>query len=274
MVIRLYELISRLPIKYLYMIGNLVTILEYIPFNPIRKRITHNLKVIYPSISNQDIIVIRKKLFKSLGQYAAEFVKFIHDKDEIRIEVSNPEKLKQSIRDNEITICLTGHFTGFEFYTTIPRFFKGGNFIFLFEADPDFEVFNSWICKKRDRGGGTTISSKEIYRVLLKKIFAENHSIIGSLSDLSPTFNSSIGIFQFLNKKRRIYTGLQRIGYKLNAHFIYVEIERKCKGNYILCFHDLPSTTIREVTTSYLKLLQENITNAPELWLPMIMYDL
>lgn len=273
-VILLYESISRLPIKYLYFIGNLISILNYIPYNGIRNRITHNLKIIFPSISIQKMKLIRRRIFQSIGQYAAEFIKFINNNEEVKIDVQNPEILEQSIRNNNITICLSGHFTGFEFFTTIPENFKTGNFIFIFEKDPNYDIFNSWISKKRDRGGGYTISSKEAYRFLLNKLVNDNHLVVGSLSDLAPKLNSSTGIFQFLNKKRRVYTGMQRVGCKLGAHFLYVYIKRKGKGNYLLRFYDIPPTTAEEVTDTYLKLLERNIIESPELWLPLIMYKL
>ena len=76
---------------------------------------------------------------------------------------------------------------------------------------------------------------------------------------------------QFFNRKTPVFTGAERLARKLDTEVWYFNISRKSRGHYHCEFQlmfehtkDLPEFA---VTERYMRLLEDNIKECPDLWL-------
>lgn len=270
-VIFIYICIARLPIKLLYFIGSLLILTEALPFNPLKTRLNHNIRKLFPHKNKKEVNILRRKVIKSFGQYAAEFIKFVNSPSAAEIIVTNPEILINSINHNQFTFCVSGHFTGFEFFTCIPQLYKNCKFLQIYEADINLKELDDWMRNLRNRGGASSIPSSKIYREIIRlSQQKENKFVVGGLTDLKPEpLNSSMEL-NFLNEKINILDGIFIIGRKVNANFLYVKLLRKERGKYEATFESISDTDSLVVIKNYYNLLEKNILDHPEMWLPII----
>lgn len=278
-IVLFFELLGRLPLKLLYFYGNLFLIMEFIPYNPLKNIINSNLLKIFPNLKNKELKKIRRNIFIRMGNFASEFIKNINDEPPFNLNIKNIETLKESIENNKITICLSGHFCGFEFLTNISKRIKNAKFIMIYEQDIKINYIDNWIKKIRSRGGAILVPSWNCYRFINNLIINEpqEHFVIGALCDLMPTnYNNSIDEVNFFNERKPMYNGLERIGYKLNANFLYVNIQSSMRGHYSIDFRKFKNIddNIKSLTQEYAYNLAENITQSPYLWVPILLNKL
>ena len=90
------------------------------------------------------------------------------------------------------------------------------------------------------------------------------------LSDQSPDPKGAYWT-QFLNQDTAVFSGSEKIAQKLRMALIYGSMERVKRGKYIyhtkLICEDASTTEPGEITDSHLRLLENDIRNAPEFWL-------
>lgn len=278
-VIRTFEFVSRLPMKVLYFYGNLILLLDFFPINPISRRITNNIKRLFPEYSPLKIRQIRKNTLKSFGSYAAEYLKSINTFDCFKWGIVNAHLLEESIRKNKITICLSGHFCGFDLLTAIPQYFKNAKFIFLYEQNNSVIIIDEWIKKIRERGGAELVAATKCIKAISThlKNYPDKHLVIGCLSDLKPQkVENSVEKVSFLSGKTFMYNGIERIGYKYKAKFLYGAIFCKERGSYNIEFCDMTikENTVKTITQEYAYHLAENIKANPQGWIPLLTNNL
>jgi KDO2-lipid IV(A) lauroyltransferase len=90
------------------------------------------------------------------------------------------------------------------------------------------------------------------------------------LSDQSPDPKGAYWT-QFLNQETAVFNGSEKIAQKLQMAIIYGCMERVKRGKYVyhtkLICEDASKTQPGEITESHLRLLENDIRNAPEYWL-------
>ena len=95
--------------------------------------------------------------------------------------------------------------------------------------------------------------------------------VCGFISDQSPKPVDIHEWVDFLHQDTPCFTGAERIGKKLNAAFVYLDVERKSRGHYEATF-ELMSNNSREIpdwqlTADFMQRLETTIRRQPEIWL-------
>lgn len=275
-IIGVFELIARLPMKFHYFVGNLVLILNLFPFNKVNKQITNNLYRIFPQYPPQKIKQIKKKTLKAFGNYAAEYVKVINNQAALSLKIANPDVLMEIVRHNKLTICLSGHFCGFEMLTQLPQHFKGIKFIFVYEQNDRVTILDEWVRRIRGRGGAELIPARKIMKAIHNHFREEPEEpvVVGCLSDLKPHKSmNSTSVVSFFGIDTSMYSGMERMGCKYGAKFLYGALSCERKGHYIIKFIEMAkqSREANLVTAEYAHNLEGNILAYPEGWIPLLL---
>lgn len=95
--------------------------------------------------------------------------------------------------------------------------------------------------------------------------------IVGFIADQRPNSKNLYHWTMFLNQDTAYATGGEEIGRHICAHFVYLDIEKPCRGQYIFTF--VPMTIEDNLTEAYpytikfLKMMEQTIRRKPEYWL-------
>ena len=110
--------------------------------------------------------------------------------------------------------------------------------------------------------------------ILRMKWTWENHQkkgyLFGTLADFD-TLSNDMHVTTLFNKDFEVVTGSERIGRKFNMAFVYAHIRRPKRGYYEVEFKELNPTDLATnpyaYTDEFVRLLEANIKESPELWL-------
>ena len=74
-----------------------------------------------------------------------------------------------------------------------------------------------------------------------------------------------------MNQDTAYATGGEEIGKHINAHFVFLDIEKPKRGQYVMTFNEMnvapDDKSEFPYTKLFLQLLEERIRNKPEYWL-------
>ena len=132
-------------------------------------------------------------------------------------------------------------------------------------------VMEHFMLKLRSKYGTQSIPMEQIMRRLLEFRNAGNTFVVGMIADQVPLWWNTHYWTQFMNRKTPVFTGSERLARKLDTEVWYFYITRKRRGYYKCDFQlmydhtkDLPDFA---VTEKYMRLLEDNIKENPEIWL-------
>ena len=94
--------------------------------------------------------------------------------------------------------------------------------------------------------------------------------VFGTLADMDTTEDYP-HTSSFFNHDLEMLTGSERIGRKFNMAFVYAHISRPRRGYYIIEFMEIVPPDIETnpfaYTDEYVRMLERNIREQPELWM-------
>lgn len=107
----------RIPLKVAYFFAVFISDLHYITSKADRDAVWANLKVIFPDKTNEEIRVIRRRMFRNFAKYLVDFFRFSKvDEEYIRknVKVENIYHFDQALKRNKGVIVLTAHLGNWE----------------------------------------------------------------------------------------------------------------------------------------------------------------
>lgn len=134
-----------------------------------------------------------------------------------------------------------------------------------------------WIQRNREKYGAICIPTSSPIKTLfnLKNEMDLGKSskkgyLFGTLADYD-TLSDDIHVTTLFNKDFEVVTGSERIGRKFNMAFLYAHIRRPKRGYYEVEFKESNPTDLETnpcaYTDEFVRLLEANIKESPELWL-------
>ena len=95
--------------------------------------------------------------------------------------------------------------------------------------------------------------------------------IIGVVADQSPVKNESNYWTTFLNQETSVYLGPEKIAFKMDYPVLFCNMQRVKRGYYEIEIEELcinpKKTTKGEITSLYLRKIEQKINDNPEFWL-------
>jgi Kdo2-lipid IVA lauroyltransferase/acyltransferase len=276
----IYSVLSSLPDRVLrFLLAGCRKITEILLPSQLFQNARHNLKMCFPEKNNEEIKSIAKNHIGSLYQFAFDFIKSLNStKDYMldKLEFENLAVLDEAFQTTPFVVCLGGHLLNYEMLISLPLVRPEYAWCNIYQSTDTKDLFEKWICKTRCRHDAFAIPSTSAYKFFLNlkdSVLKGEQTpfkgfVVGVLGDTSPGENSKLSV-PFLHRQMAVYTGAERIGRKLNAAFVFANINHKGNGQYLVRLSKLdpPQDSPFPYTTMYFDLLESNIKSQPENWL-------
>lgn len=270
--------LSLLPMPLLYLFSDIIWLIMYVcpPLRYRKKIVRTNLALSYP---DKDIKWLRQTERRFYYQFLCQLMESLKTVSagrrwvERHMEFAGIEKVKEEVLKGKSCIGYLGHVGNWELVPSMMYYFADiANFkgcqVYHRLENPTMELF---MYKLRSKYGSESIPMEHVMRRLLEYRNEGKTFVIGMIADQVPLWWNIHYWTMFMNRNTPVFTGSERLARKLDTEVWYFRITRKSRGHYRCDFRlmfestkDLPE---HAVTERYMRLLEDNINECPELWL-------
>ena len=264
--------ISILPFRLLYAISDFLFVVVYYIIGYRKKTVTYNLKLVFPEKSDSEIKDIQKKFYAHLCDMILESIKSLTISEEEmikRFKLLNVEEIHKLEVLNKNIVLQCGHYGNFEWIFILQKFVNHKGYgVYKRLAN---KYFDKLIKRKRAKYNTELITTKETIQTLLQSKAKGELSISGFISDQSPKKDKAYYWNEFLGIKVPIHTGAEMLAKKLDSAVVFFAVKKIKRGYYETTFQTIAVNPLEyknyELTDRYLKLVEEQIYEAPEYYL-------
>jgi len=268
----LLKLLSRLPLRVLYRISDLIFFITYHVIRYRRVVVATGLRRSFPDKSTDELSNIARKFYKNFSDYAVETLKLLTmSKEEVRRRVvyKNPEVIESLARRGQAMIYLTSHQFNWEWllagvclYTTPPVYY-----VYQTQSSRFFDDFSNLI---RKRYGASAIRREKVGREAVK-LKGTLHSL-AILADQFPGIDADKRYWTtFLNQETAFFYGINHLAVMTQYPVIFF-MSRKIRRGFYECelvkIAEPPySKDDFRIIESYVKATEKIILEQPDGWL-------
>lgn len=269
------RLLSRLPLRALYVLSTLCFPFVYHIFRYRRKVVRGNIDRSFPELSEKRRRLIELRFYLFFCDYVVETLKLLTISPEEmrqRMKVEGMEEVEESLKSHPFVFLYLGHYCNWEWISSIPLWCKEEttHCAQLYRPLKD-KWSDALFMEMRTRFGAENISKYDALRRILALKKEGRPTVIGFISDQSPTPNNIHAWVDFLHQDTPVVTGTERIARKVNAAIYFADVKRVKRGYYRLHIRpmtcDVNSLPEYRLTELYMKELEEMIRRQPSLWL-------
>ena len=259
------------PVRFIYMLSDVLAFLLYYVLRYRRKIVRNNLQSSFPKKSEQEIKTIEKQFYKHLSDVFAEYLLLFKANDKIlnkRLEYRNLELLDELHAKGKDVILVMGHYANWELFTHMatktaytfnPVYKKQSN-----------KYFDRLIYKLRSKQGAKPIEMEQAFRYVYNNKGKNTPILLGMICDQSPKHTHSF--VDFLNHKDTpIFEGVERIGKALDMAIIFGDVKKTSRGHYsieyVLLCENPKDTKSGEITELHVRYLEKMIQANSQYWL-------
>lgn len=272
LILALLKILAVLPFGLLYKISDLTYyIIRYV----IRYRydlVIGNLKRSFPEKS--DIGKTANDFYRHLSDCIFETIKLLYISDkqlDEHIKVVGSDLIEKLAEDGRSIILFLGHYGNWEWVQAVIRHYSRPAINAEIYRPPKNQVMCRIIERVRSRFDTIAIPQDRAVRHLLKMHQDGMQFVVGFISDQRPNSANLYHWTTFLNQDTAYPTGGEEIGSHLNAHFVYLSVEKICRGHYVMTFQEMQTDQYKEekfpYTLRFLQLMEESIRKEPAYWL-------
>lgn len=265
-------LISRLPLKVLYLFSDFIFFLIYHVAGYRKKVVINNIKNSFPEKSDKEIKLICKEFFINFSDYLVETVKsFTISNKELRVRVQhiNQDVFHDAKNEGKNVIMLAGHVFNWEWFnalaTAVPQ-----KYSYPVYRKVQSQFWDEQIRKIRNSFGNESIEARDVIKHILRNK-NDGNSIYMFVADQSP-HQAVIDIgLHFLNQKTPAFIGYDKLATRMDLVFIYCEMKKVKRGfyqvNYYRIHPDGEKFQDLEVVKKFHQLLENTIRKRPDNYL-------
>ncbi|MCB4797923.1 lysophospholipid acyltransferase family protein [Neotamlana laminarinivorans] len=265
-------IISILPFKLLYFVSDLLYILLYRVFAYRKKVVLNNLKLVFPDKSNPEIQRITKAFYHHLCDMIVEAIKSMTISElemKKRFTFTNVELLQEIETQNRSVILMCAHYASWEWIFILQTLIKSrGNAVYKQLANKHFDKL---VKRIRAKYNSYLVTTKDIIPTLIKEKKQGILSVNGFASDQSPKRNKAFHWQKFMGIEVPVHTGAEMLAKKLDMTVVFMKVTKLKRGFYQCTFKTITENpkdiNNYGITDKFLKLVEEQITEAPEYYL-------
>jgi Kdo2-lipid IVA lauroyltransferase/acyltransferase len=260
---------SLLPMSVLYAVASFIKFLLLKVFKYRKKVVYYNLKLSFPTYSEQEIYLILNEFYTHLSELIVESIKsFSISTKELISRVDFPtDFVIREFGEDKSSIALLGHIGNWEWagMAYSAKVNSMAHIVYHKLSDPQFD---NLMKKTRSKNGAQLSSMEETLRTFVKN---RNQIICTCLvADQNPNPEGAYWT-DFLERKTAFFRGPAKLAQKFNMPVYYAEIVKPKKGYYKLTLEllikDPKVATEDEIIETYVKRLEKDIKSNPSLWL-------
>lgn len=270
--IKILYLISKLPLKILYVFSDIIFFLNYHFIGYRKKVITENLTRSFPGKTKEEIAAIRKKFYLNFSDYLAETVKSFsisETESRVRMQHINQQLFHDAKAEGKNIILLAGHVFNWEWMNALATLTPQKH------THPVYRRVNSsfWedqMKKVRNKFGNEAIEAKEVILNIFRNK-NDGESIYMFVADQTPHVAHVNYGLNFLNQRTPAFIGYDKLATRMDLVFIYCEMKKVKRGFYQVNYHriypDGEKFTENEVVRKFHKHLENTINKYPDNYL-------
>lgn len=265
-------LLSKLPMRILYAISDVLFVFVFYVFKYRKKVALDNLDLVFPEKSLEEKKTIAKQFFKHFADSFIETIKAISiSKKEIlkRYKYKNPEVAEKFIKDGRSIAFVSAHQANWEWFASAPLLLncraKGAY------TSIGNKYFDKVVKDSRERFGFICYASAKTVKAFYEDFKAQKQSIYLLISDQSPQLEHSVYWAAFFGIKVPFHVGAESLSKKFDLVVIN-SATKKIKRGYYETEFTLIADKPKEVdnfgiTDKYIELTEHLIKEQPEFYL-------
>ncbi|WP_395654942.1 lysophospholipid acyltransferase family protein [Flavobacterium sp.] len=262
-------IISILPYRIFYLFSDFVCFLTYNVFGYRKKVVHNNIKLALPHLSDNERLAIEKKFYIHLCDMFLEMIKTIsisQKEIEKRFTFSNMEVYYDLEKKNKSIALMCAHYASYEWVVSMNYYINCKGFgIYKKLANP---YFDKLVKNIRSKFKAELITTKETIPTIKENYKKNVISLYGFASDQSPRLNSEHHSASFMGHVVPVHTGAEMLAKRFDMNVIFLRVKKIKRGYYEASFEvlsdDVQSVPNYEITDKFLKLVEEQIYEAPE----------
>lgn len=281
-------LISLIPLRVMYVLSDLIFVVVYF-IKPIRYRgklVRKNLTDSFPEKSLNEIKAIERKFYRGFFDTIFETLKTCSASDKWikkHFMFPNINLINDYFDKDRSQLVYLGHIANWEWIVSLPNHVKesrpteeNGHFIKNVCCQVYHPLENKnmdeIVLRLRNHYGATSIPMAKVYKQLQNYRQEGRNFIIGMIADQVPTWSNMRYWTTLLNHQDTpVFTGVERICRGMDLVVWYGKTRRIKRGYYtctaIPMVEYAGQTAEFDLTEQYIRLLEEDIREQPELWL-------
>lgn len=265
-------LISRLPLRILYLLSDFLFIIIYYVLGYRKSVILQNLQNSFPDKTEKEISKIKKKFYLNFCDYMVETLKaFTITAEELhqRVEHVHLDILEKAKKEGKNVMLLSGHIFNWEWFnalaTVIPQ---EKSFPIYRKMQSDF--WEEKIKLIRGNYGNEPIEAEAVMKHILRNP-NDGNSVYMFVADQTPHVDMVNYGLKFLNQPTPAFIGYDRLSTRMNVSFVYCEMEKVKRGHYKITYHEILPDHDKfepfEVVKKFHQSLEKTILRNPDNWL-------
>lgn len=264
-----------LPFWFLYLISDLIYLIVYHVVGYRKHVVRNNLTAAFPDRTPREIQQIEREFYRHLSDLIVETVKLLHFTDRQvaqRIETCGYEELNRTSADGRPLFIFLGHYGDWEWVPAVTLHCRPGivcGQIYRQQRN----VAMDWVMLRiRSRFGTFSLPQAQAFRTILRRTRAGEQLLMGFIADQRPNSANLNHWTEFLHQDTAYAPGGEEIGRRVNAHYYYLDVEKKSRGHYRMTFRPIvPDADLRDseypYTLQFMRMLQATIKRQPAYWL-------
>ena len=263
---------SILPWGIIFIVSDFFFLILYYVIGYRRKIVRMNLANSFPEKSAKELKSIEYRFYRYFTDMVFEILKLFkmspaQKLSRCKMDAETQSLFKDLYAKGKSAILVMGHYGCWEYCPSgLPLQTEFQSYVIYHPLSNPY--FDRLMSRMR------TSTSCKLYTMTgtLKGMISNRNEVnmTAFLSDQSPDPKGAYWT-QFLNQDTAVFNGSEKIAQKLRMAVIYGSMERVKMGKYVyhtkLICEDAFTTKPGEITESHLRLLENDIRNAPEYWL-------
>jgi KDO2-lipid IV(A) lauroyltransferase len=270
--IKILYLISKLPLKILYIFSDIIFFLNYNIVGYRKKVITQNLTNSFPNKSKKEIAEIRKRFYLNFSDYLVETVKSFsisETESRVRMQHINQDVFHEIKEEGKNIILLAGHVFNWEWINALAKIIPQDH------CHPVYRKVNSEFWEKqmkkvRNKFGNEALEANEVILNIFRNK-NDGNSVYMFVADQTPHVSHVNYGLEFLDQKTPVFVGYDKLATRMDLAFIYCEMKKVKRGFYQVNYHriypDGEKFIEHEVVKKFHKLLENTLHKRPDNYL-------
>ena len=264
--------LALLPMWLLYGLADLCSLLLQYVVRYRRRVVRRNLSRAYPQWTSRELRRTERGFYRFFCDYVVETLKLFHVSDEAmrrRFVFRNIDLANTLSQDGRPLFVYLGHYANWEYMTSITLWSDSRLSACQVYHPLSSAVMDALMLDLRKRFHSVGIAQKQTFRDLLRMKNSGQQPLLGLIADQRPPRKHHDVWTTFLRQPTALITGSERIGRRMNAHFLYADITVVRRGHYEVMLREITPRDDDEnsVSRDYMDLLQQSIDRDPRYYL-------
>ena len=230
-----------------------------------------NLQNSFPNKTGEELKEIQNRFYRHFFDVIVESIKAVSTSESFlrnKVVFKNIEMFDKYFNNNQSIVLAVSHYGNWEWGILGISLNAKQKMMGVYKKLNN-SFFNNFMNKNREKFGADLVEMNDTYRYLVNT--KEECKIIGLLADQSPVKDETNYWTTFLNQETSVYLGPEKIAKKFNYPVLFCSMKKVKRGYYEVFIEELctnpEKTTKGEITSLYLRKMEEKINEQPEYWL-------